>query len=294
LDLLVSVETTGSLGRAAAVHGISQPAASLRLQRLERRLGLQLLVRSPTGSRLTPAGQSVVGWAHGVLDAARSLSDAADALRDKARDRLQVAASLTIADERFPQWLAALHAADPDAAVSLRVGNSTAVIDMVRARAVALGFVEGPRVPRDLRSRVVGRDELVVVVTPQHRWARRRRPLDVPELAAARFVVRETGSGTRETFEEAVAGRGLQLQPALELGSTAALKAAVVAGEGPAVVSALSVTGEIASGQLVTVPVSGMDLRRRFRAVWSAGTSLGPTAAALLAVAVRLVRPEDG
>src|SRR3954451_19089670 len=108
LDLLVSVAATGSLGRAAALHGITQPAASLRLQALENRLGLHLLIRTPTGSRLTAAGESVVGWARRGLDAAEELATAVDALRDLAVDRVHVAASLTIADELFPRWLAAL------------------------------------------------------------------------------------------------------------------------------------------------------------------------------------------
>ncbi|MFL6138185.1 MAG: LysR family transcriptional regulator [Frankiaceae bacterium] len=287
LDLLVSVAATGSLGRAAALHGITQPAVSLRLQALERRLGLQLLVRTPTGSRLTPAGESVVGWGRRVLEAAEELATGVDALRDRAVDRVLVAASLTIADEMFPRWLTALHRRDPSAVVSLRVGNSTAVVGLVRAGTVAVGFVEGPTAPPGLRTRTVGGDELVVVVHPRHPWARRRRPLPAEALAAERLVVREPGSGTREALERALAAVGLTVRPGLELGSTAALKTAVATGEGPAVLSRLSVVAELADGRLVAVPVAEVDLRRSFRAVWSPDRPPAGNAAALVAVAAR-------
>src|SRR5271165_6155111 len=62
-DLLLSVTRTGSIGRAAAEHGISQPAASARMRLLEAQLGLALIERSPRGSRLTSAGALVAGWA---------------------------------------------------------------------------------------------------------------------------------------------------------------------------------------------------------------------------------------
>ncbi len=287
LDLLVTVAATGSVSRAAALHGISQPSASLRLQALERRVGVQLLVRTPGGSRPTPAGESVVGWARPVLEAAERLGSAVEALRQRDPERIHVAASLTIADELFPRWLTALHHRDPDAVVSLRVGNSASVTELVRAGTVAVGFVEGPSAPPGLASRRVGGDELVVVVSPTHRWARRRTPLSPALLSAERLVVREPGSGTREAFAQALTAAGTELRAGLELGSTAALKTAAAAGEGPAVLSRLAVSAELADGRLVEVPLDGVDLRRTFRAVWTRDRPPTDGAAMLVGVAVR-------
>lgn len=287
LDLLVSVAATGSLGRAAGVHGITQPAASQRLQTLERRVGFPLLVRTPAGSHLTPAGESVVEWARPLLEAAHELATGIDALRDRKTDRVQVAASLTIADELFPRWLTALQQHDPTAVVSLRVANSTAVIELVRAGTVAVGFIEGPTAPADLRARTVGQDELVVVVHRGHPWAKRRRPLPAATLAAECLAVREPGSGTRDAFAHALLASGLTVRPGLELGSTAALKSVAVTGEGPAVLSRLSVAAELADGRLVAVAVADVDLSRTLRAVWSRDRPPAGNAAALVAVAGR-------
>jgi DNA-binding transcriptional LysR family regulator len=287
LELLTAVAETGSVGRAAQRAGITQPAASLRLRALERRLGLVLLHRSPTGSTLTPAGSAVVDWARPILDAATAFNRGVAALRVQRHDELRVAASLTVADHLVPGWLLALHHALPDLAVALQVGNSERVAELVRAEQVDLGFIEGPSAPAGLRSQAVSGDELVVVVAPGHRWARRRRPVTAAELAATPLVVRETGSGTREYLERALAARGLGLTTALELGSTAAIKAAVLAGGDPTVLSRLALAAELADGRLIEVPVQDLHLARRFRAVWRTGRAPAGPAATLLGFATR-------
>ncbi|RQW87536.1 hypothetical protein DLJ60_26085 [Micromonospora chalcea] len=105
LDLLLSVAETGSVGRAARAHGITQPSASARLARLERRLGVPLLVRSRRGSLLTPAGETVVVWSRTVIDAAQNLADGVLALRADRQARVRISASLTVAEYLLPAWL---------------------------------------------------------------------------------------------------------------------------------------------------------------------------------------------
>ena len=285
LDLLVSVAETGSLGQAAARHGISQPAASMRIRALERSLHLTLLERGPTGSRLTQAGAAVVEWAMPVLDAARALVSGVAALHADQQGRLRIAASMTIADHRVPGWLLALRERAPDIKVALRVGNSQQVADMVRNREADLGFVEGPHAPRGLRSRIVGGDELVVIVAPSHPWATRRKPLPLPELSATPLILREPGSGTRDAALRLLSRPAL---PAAELGSTTAIKSAVAAGEAPAILSRLAVASELADGRLVSVPLEDHTLLiRRFRAIWPTEAPPSGAAAQLMALVAR-------
>lgn len=284
LELLVAVAETGSLGQAAGRLGISQPSASARMRTLERRLGVRLLDRSTSGSRLTAAGSVVTDWARAVLVQANALVEGVAALRSRQEDRLRVSASLTVAEHLVPGWLVALREAAPGVHVELNVTNSTHVIERVRAAEADLGFIEGRGAPRDLHSRAVGRDRLVVVVAPGHPWTRRRRPLRPVELAATPLLLREAGSGTRETFEAALAPYGGPAEPALELGATAPLRAAAVAGSAPAVLSALVVADEIAAGRLVEVP-SELRLERVLRAVWPRGRELPEPALHLLRVA---------
>lgn len=187
LDLLVSAVELGSISQAAGRHQLSQPAVSMRLSRLERRLGLALLHRSPTGITPTEQGAAVVEWARALLDHAARVGAAVDALRQTGDEHLTIAASLTIAEHLVPRWLANARRAAPHTHVAVTVANSTDVVELVRHGAVVLGFVESDETLRGLRSRVVDHDELVVAVAPGHPWTRRRQPLEPHHLASHRW-----------------------------------------------------------------------------------------------------------
>ncbi|MFJ8231064.1 LysR family transcriptional regulator [Streptomyces sp. NPDC094448] len=268
LELLLAVARHGSLGRAARELGISQPAASGRLRSMETLLGVALVDRSPTGSRLTPAGVLVTDWARRVVEAAEEFDAGAQALRSRRDSRLRIAASMTIAEYLLPGWLVALRSRCPGTAVSLFAGNSAAVAERLGAGGADLGFVEGLRIPAGLDGVTVAEDRLLVVAAPGHPWARRRTPLSPAELAAAPLVLREPGSGTRQVLDAALAGHGGLCAPLLELASTTAVKASAVSGAGPAVLSELAVTEELTARRLVAVPVADVVLRRSLRAVW--------------------------
>ena len=284
LRLLVQVAELGSVGKAARATGIAQPSATKRLSALERKARLPLLVRGPQGSALTDDGKLVVAWAVKLLAAADEFQTSLGALRSNRAATLRIAASMTIAEALLPRWLHDLRRVSPSVHVGLTVTNSTEVARLVLSGAdVDLGFVEGPGVLEGLASRVVGTDELIVVVTPAHPWARRRRALTAPELAATPLVVREEGSGTRETLDRVLA-RHDPVTPQLALGSNAAVKGAAVAGIAPAVLSRHAVEAELAAGSLVAVEVTDLRLERRLRAVWPKGLRVTGPAATLLQV----------
>ncbi len=286
LDLLDSVAELGSLGRAASRHRMSQPAVSMRMSQLERRLGVTLLQRGPGGARLTPAGQQVVTLSRRVLSEARVLMAGVEALVAEEAARLRVAASLTVAEHLLPGWLAALHRESPEVILAVEVTNSTQVLAQVRAGRADVGFVEGHESsPAGMQTVPVRSDHLVVVVDPGHPWAGREAPVGPAELAAAELVVREPGSGTREILADALAAHG-GLRSRLELGSTAAILAATRRGEGPAALSALAVADDLDTGRLVAVRTEGISLTRSLRAVWPDGRPLAPLARRLLNAAV--------
>lgn len=287
LALLLEVAATGSLGRAAVAHGLSQPAVSARMQAVERLVGFPLLTRSARGSSLTPAGALLADWAREVLQAASVLSAGIGSLRSDREGRLRVAASLTVAEHLLPRWLVRLAAARPETAVSLEARNSADVARAVLDGFAELGFVEGPTVPEGLDEQIVGRDRLVVVVPPGHPWARRRRPIPAQELAGTRLVSREPNSGTRTALEVALAAWQPMAAPLLELSTTSAVRSAVVAGAGPAVLSDLAVSDDVAAGRLVVLAVTGADLTRQLRAVWPEGQRPGGPARDLLRIAAR-------
>jgi DNA-binding transcriptional LysR family regulator len=285
LDLLVTVGEVGSITAAAQVHGVTQPAASMRLRSLERVLRLKLLERSRSGSRLTPAGEATVEWAAQVVGSVGALLAGAAALRTDPRSHVRVAASLTVAEYLLPAWLQQLAVGTPGTAVSLDMGNTAYVARLVTEGGADLGFIEGARPPGRLRWKDLLQDSLVVVVAPSHPWSRRRRPLGPRDLATTALLLREEGSGTRDTLVTALAAHGLAPTSLMQLGSTTALKAAAASGAGPAVLSARAVEPELRSGHLVQVPCAGVDLSRTIRAVWARERPLSDPAHRLLAIA---------
>ncbi|WP_028937886.1 LysR family transcriptional regulator [Pseudonocardia spinosispora] len=284
-DLLRTIATSGSLSAAGREHGISQPAVSARVRRLETALGTSLLVRDAQGARLTPSGVLALDWARPALEAASRLEQGLATLAAQRRSRLRVAASTTIAEYLLPGWLVTLRDSDPGISVSLISDNSADTAETIRAGGAELGFVEGPELPAGLSGRTVARDELALVVSPTHPWARRRAVR--PELLARTGLIsRESGSGTRTFLAHALREHGIP-EPSLELSSTTAIKNAVASGLGASVVSSLAVRAEVADGSLVRVPIRGVGLRRSLRAVWLGSPPAGGAAGALLAIASR-------
>lgn len=276
LELLVLVARHGSLSAAAREIGLTQQAVSARITSLEAQTGVRLVARTPHGSELTPAGQVAVQWADRLLQVAHEVDAGLATLREGSRFRVRVSASLTVAEQLLPAWLVSMQTAVRSQGrhpleVVLNATNTDHVVEHVRSGIADVGFIEGPRVPAGLRSRTVARDELVLVVRPDHRWAR-SPSVTLQQVAATPLVTREMGSGTREFFEAALT-RGLGpggtlVAPALEMSTAASVRAAVLAGSAPAVLSRLAVADDLAAGRLRPVPIEGLNLHRQLRAIW--------------------------
>ncbi|RDI35536.1 LysR family transcriptional regulator [Rhodococcus sp. AG1013] len=284
LELLVGIADSGSLSAAGRLVGMAQPNASRHITQLERKFGMTLVRRSTTGSVLTSNGVVVAHWARKILADMDKLLEAVDGLRAERSRGLRVSASMTVAEHLMPLWLGRFRQSHPDLTIHLEVQNSLRVFEQVSDGSCELGFVESPEIPNQIRSVPVARDCLVVVVHPEHVWATRGRPVGAAELATTPLIVREPGSGTRTTLDVALE-RYPRCPPLLELGSSGAIRSSVLAGVGPAVLSALAVADRVASGGLVVVDVEGLDLERTLRAVWSSQGPLHPAAGELIGLA---------
>lgn len=279
-EIFLAIARTGSLAAAGREFGLTQQAVSARLASIESQTGIALVIRTPRGSQLTPAGVVVAEWADRLLDVAQYVDAGLASLRAERRKRVRVAASLTIAEHLMPRWLVSLQvaatrlrAATPE--VIMTATNSDQAITAVRDGKADLGFIETPHLPKELRSKVVAHDELVLIVPPDHKWAVRQRSITAAELSRTPLVTREQGSGTRDALtaalRRALGESAQQAHPVLELSSAAAVRAAVAEGAGPAVMSRLAVADDLAIGRLRTVPITRLDLRRQLRAIWVGG-----------------------
>lgn len=280
--MLLSVERLGSMGAAGREHGLSQQAVSARVRSSERLLGIKVFDRSSGGVRPTKEGALILEWASLILETADELASGVAALRGERQAGLTVAASMTIAEYLVPSWTVAMRRKFPNVATSVRLLNSTEVSATVLSGDADLGFVEGPEIPARLQSREVARDHLVVIVPPDHEWSK-RSAISVQEFTETPLIQRESGSGTRTTLENALPQC---VTPLLELTSCTAVKAAVIAGNAPAVVSSLAVAADLTDGRLASVRVDGLELPRRLTAIWDPSRGLRGAARDFLDIAL--------
>ncbi|SEP54461.1 LysR family transcriptional regulator [Amycolatopsis saalfeldensis] len=302
LDLLLSVERYGSVGKAAQAHSLSQPAASIRISAMERRLGLRLLERSPTGSKLTEEGEMLAKYARNVMHAARELLEFGSGSQSAGAERLRLAGSPGVAEHLIPEWLNRSGFSFGEVRVEVQTGGVDELRQLIRADRVDLAFVDGwgqagSQVPKQFREDLVTQyicdDRLAVVVGALHPWARRRGPVTVQELASAQLVLRERGSGLRE-FTDELLGSARASRSYVEFPSSAAVKQVVATGQRVTVLNISTVRSEIAEGRLRLVPVDQEMPAKPIYAAWSERRGLPGHARELVDIAASKGSPMPG
>ncbi len=271
LATFLTVSDAGRVLAGARALNLSQPAVTAQIRKLESQLGTALFLRSSRGVTLTPAGRTFYESArriHALVE--RSLEELAPA--GEAGAGLQIAASTTIADHVLPPLLAEFARLHPGVRVRLTVGNTEDILERVRGGEAPLGLVEGHGRLANVRLEPFVEDELVACRGTGFPANVRR----VKDLADAPILWREQGSGTRAVVERALRDAGLTKRAvALELGSTEAIKNAVVAGMGIGFLSRWSIRDELALGRLILIPLRDLALRRTFRWALPSGSLTG-------------------
>jgi DNA-binding transcriptional LysR family regulator len=262
LAVFHAVASEGSVSRGAERLMVSQPAVSKQLRQLERSLGASLFDRLPKGVRPTAAGELLAGYARRIFALEAEAAEALAELRGMRRGSISVGASTTIGVYLLPEIFVRYRRAYPDVRMHMEVANSEVIRRRLVEGAIDVGLTEGIVEGDELDSTVFLRDELVPIAAPGHPLARGKRPVPAAMLCREPFVVRETGSGTKSVVERALAERGLSVTPVMSLGSTEAIKRAVAAGVGVAIVSRLTVQQELQLGRLVVLRVPDLPINR--------------------------------
>jgi len=261
LAIFHAVAEEGNISRAAERLMISQPAVSKQLRLLERSLSATLFDREPRGVRLTEAGRLLATYAARIFALEAEAQRALGELSGLQRGRLAIGASTTIGVYLLPELFVQFRKRFPAIDVTLEVASSRTVQQRLVDRAIDIGFTEMPIDEDSLEAKCFMSDQLVAIVPPRHRLLRARR-VTAEAFCREPFVVRATGSETRSFVERALLERGLSFQPVMSLGSTEAIKRAVAAGIGVAIVSGLSIGLELRAKTLRTLSIAGLNLSR--------------------------------
>jgi DNA-binding transcriptional LysR family regulator len=261
LAIFHAVAEEKSVTRGAERLMVSQPAVSKQLRLLEQNLGATLLERQPRGIKLTHAGELLLGYARKIFALEEEAVRALDELRGLHRGRLAIGASTTIGIYLLPEIFVEFRKCYPAIDVTLEVGSSRHVLSQLAEGSIDMGLVESAPEEGNWDAKYFMKDALVAIANPRHPILAQRR---IPAEAFCRqpFIARSTGSDTKSFVEEELAGRGLVVKPVMALGTNEAVKRAVAAGIGVAIVSHLSIGMELKASTLAVVKVAGLSIHR--------------------------------
>jgi DNA-binding transcriptional LysR family regulator len=278
LRVFVEVARQGGVQRAAEALHLTPPAVSMQLKEVERQVGLTLFDRSGRTMALSTAGEYFLSYARRLLGTLKEAEDAMARFTRVETGRLTIG-MVSSAKYYLPRLLAAFHAEHPAIEVRLRLGNREELVAAMQSSEVDVSVMGRP--PKDWPNRAepFAAHPHGLVVAPGHPFASMEA---VPAAALARepFIVRESGSGTRAALEAYLAAHRLQPVFVMEMNSTEAIKQAVMAGMGVALVSLHTIGLERGHGLIKVPQVEGMPLARRWHLVAAAGRLLSPAAEA--------------
>ncbi len=261
LRVFLKVAEFEHITRASEELGLSQPAVTKTISSLEHEVQLKLVERQGRRIVLTHAGRVLQGYAYKIFALEREMEEALATLRDGEAGEVTLAANTTTGVYLLPPVVARFQARFPQVQLNIAILNSHEIIEGTLNWSLDFGLVEGDvaTLPPLLKVRPFARDELILVVAPDHHWS--KGGIVQPEmLADAALLLRESGSGIREVIENRLQLHGVRVRPLLTLTDNEAIKQMVMSGVGAAIISALTVQRELANGSLVRVPLFELDL----------------------------------
>lgn len=250
LAIFRTIAQHGSTTRASAVLSLSQSATSAALQELEHALGAQLFDRAGKRLVLNVNGQGLLPQAIQLLEAAAQIEDGFQ--HADIGGRLRVGCSTTIGNYLMPALMKALSKRALKVKVDVIMGNSADIARHAAQLSIDLGLIEGPCHLADLSARLWCEDELLIVAAAEDPLAKTAK-VSLHQLASARWLLREPGSGTAEQVSELLLPHLKHWPHTQEVGSSEAIKHMVAAGLGISCLSRRVVGDLIAQGQLVVL-----------------------------------------
>lgn len=286
LEVFVAIAETGSFSKGAEKSAITQSTASQHILALERELGVRLFDRGREGALLTEAGKLFLGRTSKILSDCNGSRTAIRRFLGMEGVTLRIGASDFAGSWMIPSSFALFQKAHPKVQIEVSHRNSRSVVRQLVDEEIELGFVGGCFEDDRILFEKMGEDCLVCAVSPDVVTAR-KGSLSQAELCKVPLIVREDGSGTQKAVNEALAGTWINkdsLSIAARLGSSVAIKRALLGGAGYGFIASRTIAEEVMNGMLTTVRIPGVQITQKYYAVHREGRELSPAAAAFLKV----------
>lgn len=269
LQVFHTVAKQLSFTKAAELLFMTQPAVTFQVKQLEEHFNTRLFERSHGKISLTPAGELALDFAERILNLTGEMEARISELTGQVSGPLMIGASTTIAEYMLPRLLGEFKQRHPDTQARLTVANSETIENKVADHTLDIGLIESPSHHPNLVTEICCEDELVLICAPFSDLAK-IASVSPQQVADHPYISRESGSGTRECIDDFLRMNGVNLDEVnvvMELGSREAIKGAVAAGLGVAVVSCTTVIKEVKLGELIAIPLDP-PLRRQLSLVY--------------------------
>ncbi|MDM7985906.1 MAG: selenium metabolism-associated LysR family transcriptional regulator [Smithella sp.] len=267
MEAIIALVAEGSFSRAAKRMFLTQPALTKNIKNAEDCIGTRLFNRSSTGISLTPEGKILYDYARRVVRLRDEAKEKVLALRKETGGNIYLSASTIPATYILPRALSDFNKTNADIHIYIKTADSEEAMNMVLDNEVEMGFIGKKPLNKKLAAETLWKDRLALVVSRNHAWCK-KKSVTLPELLKEPFVVREKGSATRELFESYLKkSKSIsldQFNTCGELGSSEAIKEAVIAGWGVSVISIHAVSREMSQGLLCEIPLQGYTMERHF------------------------------
>jgi DNA-binding transcriptional LysR family regulator len=292
LRVFLKVAEREHITRAAEELGFSQPAVTKVVQSLEQEVGLELIKRRRRGVVLTPTGRLFHMYAHRMLKVEQELEETLAALRDLEGGRISLAVNTITGMYLLPSLLARFRSRAPRVAVHLALLSMQEIVEQLVSGKVDLGLIEGvpSAVSSGLHVEVLFTEDVALVVAPHHQWS--KFATRTPERNQKQGLFSQGNQGLREGAKQAVLDYSMQIHELSFLEDTEAVKQLVLSGTGAALVSARTIQQELLNGDLVRIPVSGLDVHPQLHLMRPAQHQFARVAHAFCTV-LRLITKEE-
>jgi DNA-binding transcriptional LysR family regulator len=270
LKVFCTVAETKSFSKASEIIHLTQPAVSLQIQALEEIYETKLFDRSSSTVTLTPAGEILYKYAKQILSLYAQVEKEIATLTGLIKGSVRLGASTTIANYLLPSVISDFKKRNNRVRFHLLIGNTKRIVDHLNNGIISFGLVEGDVSKFKIKAEKVLKDELVVIVSPEHPFSNRKN-ISVSEFVKEPFILREEGSGTRQIIENYLLKYGISvsdLNVTAVLGGTEAIKEAVEDGTGISIVSKWAVRREVSRGTLKMLPLKEERLLRDFSLIY--------------------------
>ncbi len=271
MEAIISLVEEGSFSRAAKRMLLTQPALTKNIKNAEDCIGVRLVNRSSAGISLTPEGKILYDYARRMVRLRDEAKEKVLALNKETGGNVYLSASTIPATYILPRALSDFNKANAGIHIYIKTADSEEAMNMVLENEVEMGFIGKNPVHKKLKAETLWKDRLVLIVSKDHAWCK-KKSITLPELMKEPFVIREKGSATRELFESYLKKTKsishAQFNICGELGSSEAIKEAVIAGWGVSVISVHAVSRELSQGLLCEVPIQGLTMDRHFYLIY--------------------------